>query len=256
LKPISTAGGPERHPGRLELKVDSKVFRSADGVENEVLRDFGFTLTASSFTCLIGPSGCGKTTTLRIILGLDRAFDGKVRLMPADLRLAAVFQEPRLLPWRTVEQNVRLAIPSKGQDKAQDLDELFRVLGLEAMRERYPGELSLGLARRVALARAFAVMPDILLLDEPFVSLDEHTADRLRAHLVELWQTREATVLMVTHNVHEAARLADRLLLMNERPARLVGDVTVPVPRAARSGATLRNFLDSLSREHPETVLA
>jgi NitT/TauT family transport system ATP-binding protein len=169
-----------------------------------------------------------------------------------------VFQEPRLLPWRTVEQNVRLALPPESQipGETPPLDQLFAVLGLETLRGRFPEELSLGLARRVALARAFAVMPDILLLDEPFVSLDEHTADRLRAHLVELWQARATTVLMVTHNVREAARLADRLLLMNGRPARLVGDIAVPVPRAERDGPALRAFLEALTRDHPETVLA
>jgi NitT/TauT family transport system ATP-binding protein len=172
--------------------------------------------------------------------------------------MAAVFQEPRLLPWRTVEQNVRLALPPEEQSPgaAPNLDALFAVLGLKDLRGRFPGELSLGLERRVALARAFAVMPDLLLLDEPFVSLDEHTADRLRDHLLALWQARAATVLMVTHNVREATRLADRLLLLNGRPARLVGDVTVPVPRAERSGETLRRFLDDLTRDHPETVLA
>ncbi len=223
-----------------------------------MLRGLDFVLAPGSFTCLIGPSGCGKTTTLRIILGLDRDFDGCITTSPANLRLAAVFQEPRLLPWRTVEQNVRLALPPDHQIPAETppLEELFAVLGLETLRGRYPAELSLGLARRVALARAFAVMPDILLLDEPFVSLDEHTADRLRAHLVDLWQARATTVLMVTHNVREAARLADRLLLMNGRPARLVGDVAVPVPRAERDGPALRDFLAALTRDHPDTVLA
>jgi len=222
-----------------------------------VLRGLAFTLAPGSFTCLIGPSGCGKTTTLRIVLGLDRAFAGEVTLVPPGLRMAAVFQEPRLLPWRTVEQNVRLALPPQERiPAAGDLDRLFAVLGLAELRQRYPGELSLGLERRVALARAFAVMPDLLLLDEPFVSLDEHTADRLRAHLLELWQAQGATVLMVTHNVREAARLADRLLLLNGRPARLVGDVVVPLPRGARNGDALGHFLAMLAREHPETVLA
>jgi NitT/TauT family transport system ATP-binding protein len=258
LKPISTAGGPARQPGQLDVRIGSKVFRSADGEASEVLRDLAFALAPGSFTCLIGPSGCGKTTTLRIILGLDREFDGTIVTSPPDLRFAAVFQEPRLLPWRTVEQNVRLALPPENQIPAETppLDQLFAVLGLETLLGRYPGELSLGLARRVALARAFAVMPDILLLDEPFVSLDEHTADRLRAHLVDLWQARATTVLMVTHNVREAARLADRLLLVNGRPARLVGDIAVPIPRPERDGPALRTFLAALTRDHPATVLA
>jgi len=215
-----------------------------------------FELVPETFTCLIGPSGCGKTTTLRIILGLDHDFTGSVELPSPALRVAAVFQEPRLLPWRTVEQNVRLALPPVSQtlEGAPDLDNLFATLGLEGLRARYPEELSLGLARRVALARAFAVMPDVLLLDEPFVSLDESTAERLRDLLIELWQGSSATVLMVTHNVREAARLADRLLLMNDRPARIVGDVPVPLERSARCSDTLRAFLDTLNREHPETV--
>ncbi|MGD1877191.1 MAG: ABC transporter ATP-binding protein [Kiloniellaceae bacterium] len=224
----------------------------------EVLQGIDFTLAPETFTCLIGPSGCGKTTTLRIILGLDRDFAGTVEQASPPPRMAAVFQEPRLLPWRTVEQNVRLALPphDRPSSGAPDLDALFAVLGLQDLRARFPAELSLGLARRVALARAFAVMPDILLLDEPFVSLDEHTADRLRALLIALWQERRTTVLMVTHNVREAARLADRLLLMNGRPARLVGDVAVPMARAVRGGETLNRFLATLTREHPETVLA
>ena len=236
------------------MQIASKAFRSADGVASEVLRDLAFELAPQTFTCMIGPSGCGKTTTLRLILGLDRDFEGRIELPLPAPRMAAVFQEPRLLPWRTVEQNVRLALPPEAGEP--DLDELFATLGLKELRGRYPEELSLGLARRVALARAFAVMPDILLLAEPFVSLDEHTADRLRALLLELWQARATTVLMVTHNVREAARLADRLLLLNGRPAHIVGDITVPLERTARHGETLGRFLKTLNREHPETVLA
>ncbi len=258
MKHISIAGGPGQLPGRLKVRIDSKSFRSAEGTATEVLRDFAFELRPESFTCLIGPSGCGKTTTLRLILGLDRDFAGEIELPSPPPRLAAVFQEPRLLPWRTVEQNVRLALPPAAEraGRAVDLDGLFATLGLQDLRGRYPEELSLGLARRVALALAFAVMPDILLLDEPFVSLDEHTADRLRALLLELWQTQATTVLMVTHNVREAARLADRLLLMNGHPAHVVGDVPVPLARPARRGDELRRFLDDLTSAHPETVLA
>src|SRR3546814_371195 len=175
---MPTAGGPAHCPGQLDVRIDGKAFRSADGAETAVLRDFHFALAPGSFTCLIGPSGCGKTTTLRIVLGLDRDFAGRVSLAPPGLRMAAVFQEPRLLPWRTVEQNVRLALPPQESipPDALDLDRLFAILGLETLRRRYPAELSLGLARRVALARAFQVMPDLLLLDPPFLSLAAPTA--------------------------------------------------------------------------------
>lgn len=249
MKTDSTGGGQ----GWLEARITRKAFISTDGVETQVLRDLHFQLEPGTFNCLIGPSGCGKTTTLRILLELDGDFEGSITMPRSDARIAAVFQEPRLLPWRTVEQNIRLALP-KGQ--AIDLDPLLDVLGLQSMRSRYPAELSLGLERRVALARAFGVMPDVLLLDEPFVSLDEHTADRLRSLLLHLWQEHSATILMVTHNVREAVQLADRLLLINGRPAAIVGDVPVTLPRGERTGEKLWRFIDELGNEHPETVLA
>jgi NitT/TauT family transport system ATP-binding protein len=143
-----------------------------------------------------------------------------------------VFQEPRLLPWRSVEANVRLAAP-----EATDatLDALFQTLGLTAHRAHYPGELSLGLARRVALARAFAVAPDLLVLDEPFVSLDAALAERLRSELVELVTRRPVTTLLVTHDVDEAIGLADRLLVMSASPARIVTEVPVARPRGTHT---------------------
>ena len=146
--------------------------------------------------------------------------------------LAAVFQEPRLLPWRTVEQNVRLALPASRRDAP--LDELFAALGLAELRAFYPAELSLGLARRAALARAFALEPSLIVLDEPFVSLDEPTAERLRALLLALWHARPTTALMVTHNAREAALLADRILVFGERPTRVVDTIDLPVPRERR----------------------
>ena len=177
---------------------------------------------------LVGPSGCGKTTLLRIIAGLDRDYEGSVEL-PASGKLGMVFQEPRLLPWRTVEQNVRLAAP-----EATDADARRAVrarLGSTAHRDHFPGELSLGLARRVALARAFAVEPDLLLLDEPFVSLDDALAARLREELAELVNRRPVTTLLVTHDVEEAIGLADRLFLLSASPARLLAEVPVERPR-------------------------
>ena len=247
MNSISRAGGPSP----LDVLIESKVFSSADGSRSEILRDLSFRLEPASFTCLIGPSGCGKTTTLRIVLGLDSDFAGKVSLPGGDTRLSAVFQEPRLLPWRTVDENVRLAL--SGEQPA-DLDALYGVLGLRGREARYPSELSLGLERRVALARAFAVMPDILLLDEPFVSLDEHTADRLRELLVELAAIHRVTVLMVTHNVREAVRIADRLLLINGRPAKVVGDVPIMQERGSRSPSEQQAILEQLASTYPDSV--
>src|SRR4051794_31410854 len=163
----------------LEIDVTRKVYRRADGATLEAVRDLRLSAGPREFVCLIGPSGCGKTTTLRILLGLDRDFEGHVRPDFTKFLVGVVFQEPRLLPWRTVEQNVRLAM--RQYASTGSLDSLFAELGLESWRHRYPGELSLGMARCAALARALAIEPDLLVLDEPFVSLDERGAAELRA---------------------------------------------------------------------------
>jgi ABC-type nitrate/sulfonate/bicarbonate transport system ATPase subunit len=221
--------------GRLEVNVKQKSFQAASGGELLVISGLTFALGGGEVGALVGPSGCGKTTLLRIIAGLDRDYDGSIAL-PDHGRLGVVFQEPRLLPWRTVEQNVRLAAP-EANDAA--LASLFRALGLETHRDHFPGELSLGLARRVALARAFAVEPDLLLLDEPFVSLDDALAARLRDELAELVTRRPVTTLLVTHNVEEAIGLADRLFLLSASPTRVLADIAIARPREKRTADEL-----------------
>jgi ABC-type nitrate/sulfonate/bicarbonate transport system ATPase subunit len=230
---------------RLDVSIKHKSYRSASGGQLQVLGELAFGLAHGEVAALVGPSGCGKTTLLRIIAGLDRDFEGSVAL-PAHGTLGMVFQEPRLLPWRTVEQNVRLAAPHAA---GAVLDTLFQTLGLGAHRDHYPGELSLGLARRVALARAFAVGPDLLLLDEPFVSLDDALAARLRDELADLVGRRPVTTLLVTHNIEEAIGLADRLLLLSASPARVVAEVPVARPRAARTAAELAALRDEIAQK-------
>jgi ABC-type nitrate/sulfonate/bicarbonate transport system ATPase subunit len=226
----------------LELRIDAKSYRSADGTPVEVIRNFELRLEAGSFGALIGPSGCGKTTILKIAAGLDADFSGS-RHPPGAGRLGFVFQEPRLLPWRTVEQNIRLALPADQADV--DLADLFETLGLDRHLARYPGELSLGLARRAAIARAFAVRPDFLLLDEPFVSLDEVVAARLRDELLALTTRTKVTTLFVTHDLEDAVELADRLFFLSERPTRIILEQTPPVPRGERS----KELVASISAE-------
>jgi NitT/TauT family transport system ATP-binding protein len=234
---------PAGERGPLEVRIARKAFTAASGERLDVLRGLAFTLRHREVGTLVGPSGCGKTTTLRIIAGLDRDFEGDVTRPPAG-RLAMVFQEPRLLPWRTVEDNVRLVAPAIA---AAELAALFQVLELDAHRAHFPGELSLGLARRVALARAFAVEPDLLLLDEPFVSLDAALAARLREELASLMESRSMTVLLVTHDLEEAVRLADRVFLLSARPARIVAEIPLAMPRARRSEQDIAAMLAELS---------
>ena len=235
---------PAGAPGQLEVSIKQKLFRAASGKDLHVLGGLSFALGNGEVAALVGPSGCGKTTLLRIIAGLDRDYEGAVSL-PDPCRLGMVFQEPRLLPWRTFEANVRLAAPQASDGV---VDALFQTLGLAAHRGHYPGELSLGLARRVALARAFAVAPDLLVLDEPFVSLDAAMAERLRAELVELVGRRPVTTLLVTHDVEEAIGLADRLLVLSASPACIVATVPIAHPRGNHSAEEIAAIKAALAR--------
>lgn len=231
---------------RLKVNIEEKSFRSSNGGAIDVLRDLRFEVEQNEFACILGPSGCGKTTTLRILLGLEGDYRGSIRLPGlAEPRIGAVFQEPILLPWRSVEQNVRLALPKHLQDA--NLDTLFSTLGLSKMRTFYPGELSLGLARRAAIARALAIEPDILLLDEPFVSLDEATAQQLRHLLLAIWSERPTTALMVTHNVQEAIMLSDRIIVLSDRPAHVIGTFDIRLPRHNRNEQVKADLLRSFN---------
>ena len=256
---MSAAGADRLAPpedGRdplLRVRIDSKVYRRARTEAVEAVRGLAFAVARGEIACLIGPSGAGKTTTLRILLGLDRDYEGSVSPDPATVGIAMVFQDPRLLPWRTVEQNVRLALPRP--ERGRDLDALFESLGLAAWRSRFPGALSLGMQRRVALARALALAPQVLILDEPFVSLDDAAAAALRGIVVETVGRLGTSVLMVTHNVDEAIDIADRLLLLSARPASLLGEVPIEMPRRTRTRAWAESLRRSLAVRYP-TVIA
>ena len=216
---------------RLEARVAEKSFRTAAGQSVPVIANLSFTLEEGETGALIGPSGCGKSTLMRILAGLDRNFDGSVHI-PAYGKVGMVFQEPRLLPWRSVEDNVRLAAP---QATEAEVAALFAALGLSEHRAHFPGELSTGLARRAALARAFAVRPTLLLLDEPFVSLDAPLARQLQRDLARLVESRRMITLLVTHDVDEAIALADRIFVLSPPPARVVGEIKIKTPRATMS---------------------
>jgi len=221
------------------------------------LSGISFRLAWGEFVAVSGPSGCGKTTLLHILAGLDRDFAGKVEITPhadgSPPRIGYVFQNPRLLPWRTVHENVSLVLrPDQNPEIA---DRLIEAVGLGAARDAYPSRLSGGMARRAALARAFAVEPDLLLMDEPFVSLDPDSADNLRALLLKLWEERwgerRATILFVTHDLREALFLADRLLLLSAAPARLLAALPLELPRDRRGdGAEIERLRSEVAHHH------
>jgi len=215
----------------IDIREKRYPGRSGQGAVT-ALSGFCAHVRPGEFCAIVGPSGCGKTTLLNIVAGLDRDFSGGLDFGPAAPRIGYVFQDPRLLPWRTVRENVALVLP-RDADRAT-VDRLLGETGLADAAGFYPGRLSGGMARRTALARALAVGPDLLLMDEPFVSLDMAAADRLRLLLVGLVTARPTTVLFVTHDAGEAVALADRILVLSPAPGRVVTEMPIRLPRETR----------------------
>ncbi len=234
--------------GQFDIEIADKTYTGADGTPVLAIHDFHLRVAPRSLTVLMGPSGCGKTTFLRILARLDHNFTGRIT-MPNDARIGVVFQEPRLLPWRTVQQNIDLVADNNFSQ--EELAQLADTLDIADKLSRYPQELSLGLARRVALARAFATYPDLLLLDEPFVSLDERTAERLRHLLLDIWRARPTTAVMVTHNPREAIMLASRLVLLAPRPTHVLATVPIDVPQDQRDPVFVDKIYNDLLERFP-----
>lgn len=212
----------------LEARIGSKRFPAVgDAPAKLVVQDFRLDVPENGFVALFGPSGCGKTTILNLLAGLDRDFDGEVKRRAED-RSAYVFQEPRLLPWLTVEDNLKLVL-DEAVDTGPLIDQWLEEMELIDVGQVFANRLSLGMARRVALARAFIIRPSILLMDEPFVSLDEPTALRLQHLLLDTLKTHPAAVVFVTHSLREAITLADRIVFLSASPTRVLRTVEVPL---------------------------
>ena len=237
-------------PAALTVAVREKWFPAVgEAPAKQVLGHVAFSVAPGDVIAVIGPSGCGKTTLLNLIAGLDGGCRGRIELAP-DRRLAYVFQEPRLLPWRTVEDNVRLVLAGGARDDAR-VRAILTEVGLASASSLFASRLSLGMARRAALARAFVIEPGLLLLDEPFVSLDEQTVARLRLLLLDLLALHGTTAILVTHNLREAAMLARRLILLSASPGRLIGEVEVPLSETERHDErAVEAFRASLLAEH------
>ena len=249
---------------RLEVWIARKHYPGAARPAIDSLR---LSANAGEIVGIVGPSGCGKSTLLNIVAGLDGAFEGSVEIDgrpfrhaldvrdgPAPARIGMMFQASRLMPWLTVLENLHLV---RGRDPGDLVRarQLLRDVGLEEVENAYPGQLSGGMQRRVALARAFAIEPELLLLDEPLVSLDAPTAARLRRHLVELWQATRPAVLYVTHELREALAVADRVVFLSPGPARVVLELPVGLSRPREPGdAAVGELHDRLLVRHPELL--
>jgi NitT/TauT family transport system ATP-binding protein len=229
---------------KLKLRNVTKTFKLEEG-EIKALDNINLEVKVSEFLCILGPSGCGKTSLLRMVAGLDYPSSGEILLDGETVRgpspdRGMVFQEYSLFPWRTVIKNVTFGLKIQGVDQEHQYEiaeRYIELVGLKGFEQSYPHELSGGMKQRVAIARALATDPAILLMDEPFGSVDAQTRNLLQKELLEIWKRTEKTVLFVTHSVDEAIYLADRIAVMSARPGRIITcmDIEIPRPRKRTS---------------------
>lgn len=227
-------------PALVSFRQVAKSF-PVDGRELQAIERFDLEIADGEFIAIVGASGCGKSTLLRLLVGLDRAFEGEIRIdgKPIDGiggERGIVFQEHRLFPWLTVEQNVALGLvnePLSETGKAAKVADYLQLVGLSAFSRAYPHQLSGGMAQRVAIARGLVASPRILLLDEPFGALDALTRQQLQGELLRIRQRERITTVLVTHDVEEALFLADRVVVMAPRPGRIkrIVEVSLEHPR-------------------------
>lgn len=238
----------------------SVTYREQDG-ELHALGPVSFRVDRGDFLCVLGPTGCGKTTLLRTLAGLEAPDDGRISMMAGRRGgvpvVGYVFQQGALFPWMTVRSNLEFPLRAAGMDKARRHGEVARLLdmvGLSSFAGSYPHQLSGGMQQRAALARALVMGPDLLLLDEPFSSLDTRTSQELQNSLRELWKESSTTVVFVTHNIEEAVYLAEKVIVLGHRPGTVVRRETIhlPDPRSRLSGpftdclVSLRQTFESL----------
>jgi sulfonate transport system ATP-binding protein len=225
----------------IEGQHVTKEYRGADGRETRALDGVDVAFYEGQITLLIGPSGCGKTTLLNIIAGFEQATSGTVSedgvpITAPDPRRGVIFQDPNLFPWLTVWENLMFGPDVRGEDQAiakRRAEELLAMVGLTKFRDHYPHQLSGGMRHRIAIIRTLANAPDILLADEPFTALDEHTRRKIQHDFYDIVARTKKTVIFVTHNIEEAIYLADRMVVMSPSPGRIkqVVDIDLPRPR-------------------------
>ena len=247
----------EHAVSRVTIQIANKSYKTPPTV---VIKNLELTVETSEFVAILGPSGAGKSTLLNLISRLDEDFSGSITFSPdinfitGKTALGSVFQEPRLMPWLTAIENVLLVLDnsSESQRRARDLLHDVELKGFE---DAYPSQLSGGMQRRVAMARAFAIEPAVLLLDEPFASLDAPGAQRLRELLLKLCERLNPTVILVTHDLNEAIALADRLVFFSKRPAHMMHEETISLrhPRHPQ-GTEVRALYTQLLSARPDLL--
>ena len=223
----------------ISLQRISKTFNARNGSQVQAINEISLEVSEGEFVCLVGPSGCGKTTLLEIMAGLEKPSSGLVR--HGRLTLNGEFgwagymsQADTLLPWRTVLENAAIGLEIRGVPKEQrrcQVAGLVERVGLGGFEDKYPGELSGGMKKRLGLIRMLAYEPEVLLLDEPFAALDAQTREKLQADLLDFWRDFKRTVIFVTHDLVEAITLSDRIFLLSKRPAVIQGEYRVDLPR-------------------------
>ena len=216
-----------------------------------------FAICPQEFVCVLGPSGSGKSTLLRILAGLLTPSSGGFIVSGGTPKIGMVFQQSNLMPWRTVLENITLPLELEGvsaTERRSRAQELVELIGLQGFENNWPRDLSGGMAQRVAIARALVHDPDILLLDEPFGSLDALTRERMWTELSHIWQHRQKTVLMVTHSIGEALFLADRVLVLTQRPGRIKLDLQVDLPRPRTDEMRYTAHFGRLARKLKEAI--
>jgi NitT/TauT family transport system ATP-binding protein len=247
--------------GNLEIRNLNKSFLREDGTRLVVLENVSLNVKDREFVCVLGSSGCGKTTLLRMIAGLDTAESGTILLEGEEMKgtspkVGMVFQEYSLFPWRTVIDNIAFGLEMRGMAK----EERYRIAGqyldlvnLSQFRDSFPSELSGGMRQRVAVARALALDPVLLLMDEPFGALDAQTRNKLQHELLDIWEKTKKTVVFITHSVDEAVFLADRIIVLTPRPGRICQVFEIPLPRprdrtSVKFGELRRDVLDLINK--------
>lgn len=234
---------------------DSTQLSNQGGLE--ALDTASFTVHPREFVCVLGPSGSGKSTLLRVLAHLLQPTSGSFTYSSHRPRIGMVFQQANLMPWRTTIENVVLPLELQGispDDACARAQDLIDLVGLQGFESTWPRDLSGGMAQRVAIARALVHDPDILLLDEPFGALDALTRERMWTELSRIWQARKKTVLMVTHSISEALFLADRVLVLTQRPGRIKLDLPVDLPRPRLDEIRYTTHFGRLARQLKEAI--